>query len=300
MEMYVVSLDINLLRVFVAIAEEASFTGAGRRLYRTQSTVSLQLKRLEGQLGKTLVKRMQGRVIGLTDAGEILLDHARGIIHANDEATAALGKPALSGTVRLGLPDETAHSAVSRALSAFRSRYPQVRLEVICRLSQELEALVGRGQLDLALVNRCDPGATLLPEHLYTETLGWVAHKTLSWQPNQPIPLASFPPGCCYRIRALAALEAAGIEWVEVYTSSSYYGVKEAAAAGLGLAALPISGPPHPGSSGRFSADLPALEDVEVILLCTPARKTEAVSCLSSHIRMQVSRQGDTSVVVDA
>lgn len=288
-----VSLDIDLLRVFVAIAEETSFTGAGRRLYRTQSTVSLQLKRLERQLDKKLIQRVQGRVTGLTETGENLLDYAHRIIRANDEAVVAIGKPRLSGAVRLGLPDETAHAAISQALSAFRSRYPSVRLEITCRLSEELENLIERGQLDLALINRCDPATVLLPEHLYTEPLSWVASKRLSWRPNQPIPLAGFPSGCAYRVHALTALEEAGIEWIEVYTSTSHYGVREAVNSGLGVAALPLTNIPRQGGTNLFHPELPELGDVAVMMIGTPSRETEAVKCLRDHIRTQISLQHD-------
>jgi DNA-binding transcriptional LysR family regulator len=286
-----ISLDIDLLRVFVAIAEELSFTAAGRRLYRTQSTVSLQLKRLERQLDRKLLKRVQGRVLGLTDTGETLLDYAQRIIRTNDEAAAALGKPMLSGTVRLGLPDETAHSTISHALSAFRSRYPLVRLEVTCRLSQELENLVAQGQLDLALINRCDPTAALLPEYIYTESLSWVASKSLLCPPNQAIPLAGFPYGCAYRVRALEALEEAGIEWTEVYTSTSYYGVREAVISGLGLAALPTTAFLRQGGMSLLHPELPELGSVEVMMVSHPSRKTDTIRCLSEHIREQISHQ---------
>jgi DNA-binding transcriptional LysR family regulator len=293
-----VSLDIDLLRVFVAIAEETSFTGAGQRLYRTQSTVSLQLKRLEQQLDKRLVQRVQGRVLGLTDAGETLLDHARRIIRANDEAAVALDSPKLAGIVHLGVPDESVHSVISRALAAFRSRYPLVRLEVTCRLSTELDDLINRGRLDLALINRCDPVA-VLPDRLYTERLMWVASNSLSWRSSQPIPLAGFPPGCAYRARTISALEGAGLDWVDVYTSTSHYGVWAAVTSGLGLAALPTVAVPRQASGTTYQPELPELGDVEVALVCDPARETETVRCLCDHIRTQLSDRGHRRVFED-
>lgn len=293
------SLDTELLRVFVAIAEETSFTGAARRLYRTQSTVSLQLKRLEQQLNKRLVRRVQGRVLGLTDAGETLIDHARRIIRANDDAAMALGRSELVGTVRLGLPDESAHFAVSQALAAFRSRYPLVRLEVMCRLSNELEELIARGRLDLALVNRSDP-IVARPERLYMERLTWVASNSLSWMTSEPIPLAGFPPGCAYRARTLSTLEGAGVDWVDVYTSTSYYGVWAAVASGLGLAALPANAVSRQASGTTYEPALPELGEVEVALICGPARETETVRCLRDHIRAQLSDRGNRRIFEDA
>jgi DNA-binding transcriptional LysR family regulator len=278
------NLDIDLLRVFVAIAEESSLTGAGRRLFRTQSTVSLQLKRLEGVLNERLVRRTQGRVLGLTPTGENLLGHARRIIRANDEATAALSMPKLEGVVRLGIPDESAHSRLSKGLAAFRARHPRVRLEVICRLSSELDELLERGQLDLALINRCG-GADIASELLCVERLSWVASTSLPWTPDEPVPLAGFPPGCAYRARTIGVLEEAGIDWVEIYTSTSYYGVWAAVSAGLGLAALATKAPFTPPGGDLYEPALPALGDIEVVLVRGPKGETETVECLRGHIR---------------
>ncbi|WP_185961182.1 LysR substrate-binding domain-containing protein [Telmatospirillum sp. J64-1] len=277
------NLDIDLLRVFVAIVEENSLTGAGRRLFRTQSTVSLQLKRLESMVNERLVERKQGRVLGLTAAGERLLGHARRIVRANDDATAELGAPKLEGIVRLGVPDETAHTRLSRGLAAFRARYPRVRLEVICRLSGELDGLLDAGQIDLALINRLGPDPRTEP--LRSERLTWVASTTLSWSPGEPVPLVGFPHGCAFRARALESLEKAGLEWFEVYSSTSYYGVWSAVSAGLGLAAL---GPAQPFASSTdsfYTPALPAPGRIEVGLVTGPKGDTETVASLRDHIR---------------
>ena len=74
------TLEPELLRSFVAIAESGSFTTAARRVYRTQSAVSMQIKRLEEAIGRPVFARDPPRRVGLTRDGEVLLGHARRIL----------------------------------------------------------------------------------------------------------------------------------------------------------------------------------------------------------------------------
>ena len=101
------NLDLDLLRTFVAIAEVKNLTRAGERLGRTQSAVSLQLRRLEDRLGVTLFTRDPRRVV-LTGEGEALLPQARQMLRLNDEILAGLRGDDLAGEVRLGAPEDFA------------------------------------------------------------------------------------------------------------------------------------------------------------------------------------------------
>src|ERR671911_2895568 len=98
-------LDIDQLKTFLAIAETGSFTKAADIVHKTQSAVSMQMKRLEERLDRPIFAR-DGRASKLTEDGERLLDYARRIIKLNVEAIAAFNDKELSGRVRLGLPDD--------------------------------------------------------------------------------------------------------------------------------------------------------------------------------------------------
>lgn len=266
-----ISLDIDLLRVFVAITETQSFTGAGQRLYRTQSTVSLQLQRLEKQLGCRLLRRAQGHVDSLTPAGTTLLPYAHEMIRANERATAALDAGYLEGKVRLGLADEAAHQNLSAALARFQARHPLVHLEVVCATSGELEEWIHTGRTQLALVNRCnsEPIQSISCRRLYQERITWIMIQGANWAEGEPVPLICFPQGCAYRTRAIEALESKALPWRSVYTSASRQGVWSAVSAGLGVAALPLDGLDwlHPGSRLSPATGLGELGDVDVTLL---------------------------------
>lgn len=291
-------LDLELVRTFVAIVEEGSFTGAGRRLYRTQSTVSLQLKRLERRIGMRLLHRTQGRVRELTPAGETLLENAHDLLRVHDRAIAALNTRQLSGSVHLGLSDETAHQDLSYALARLQACHPRVELEVTCASSGELEEWVVTGRIDLALVNRCDNVVrdSIQLHPLYREELAWVMHQDIGWKTGQPLPLACFPLGCGYRARAIEALEAGSVNWRSVYTSASRQGVWSAINAGLGVAALPLRSIPREASGVIVGAatKLPVLKTVEVVLVSGSARgKGKVLTVLRSHIQQQfASRSG--------
>ncbi len=284
-------LDIELVRAFVAIAEEGSFTGAGRRLHRTQSTVSLQLKRLERRVGWRLLHRTQGRVGELTPAGRTLLENGHHLLRAHDRAIASLNSQQFSGPVHLGLSDETAHQNLSYALARLQAYHPLVELEVTCASSAELEEWVETGRIDLALVNRCDSvGCDNLQIHtLYVEKLAWVMHQEISWRRNQMLPLVCFPQGCSYRARAIQALEADNVKWRTAYTSASRQGVWSAVTAGLGVAALPLNSIPQdiPGMI-IGSTKLPPLKSVDVaIVSCSAPGKAELLVILRSYIQQQ-------------
>src|SRR5215211_699575 len=100
-------LDVDQLRTFIAIAETGSFTKAAEVVFKTQSAVSMQMKRLEERIGKPIFER-DGRASRLTDDGERLLDYARRIVKLNMEAVNAFAETELTGRVRLGVPDDYA------------------------------------------------------------------------------------------------------------------------------------------------------------------------------------------------
>lgn len=131
------NLDIDLLRTFVTIADIGNFTRAAERLGRTQSTISLQLKRLEDELGHRLFER-NARNVRLTSDGELLLTYARTILRINDEAVSRITEPDLEGLVRLGTPEDFATSYLPAVLSRFARAHPRIALDVRCDLTLNL------------------------------------------------------------------------------------------------------------------------------------------------------------------
>ena len=147
------ALDPDLLRVFVLIAEGRSFTRAAELVGRTQSAVSMQVKRLKEVLGQPVLQRSKGGGVELTSHGEYLLGRARQILSLNDEVVGMFRAPPVAGTVRLGTPDDYAFSYLPPILKRFAETHPSVEVDVMCGPSNELVDRLRRGELDLTLVS---------------------------------------------------------------------------------------------------------------------------------------------------
>ncbi len=237
------TLDMDLLRTLVAIADSGGFSAAAGRLGRTQSAVSLQIKRLEEALGQPLLERRQGRVAGPTAEGRVLLDYSRRILRLNDEAWACFSRPDLGGRLRLGLPEELMESVFPRVLADFSRDYPRVELTVRCDLSARLTVLVEAGELDLAITKRMPGGKETDPStpwrRLSGDPLVWLAGEGSNAPDRRPLPLAVFHEGCVFRMAAIAALASAGIPWRAAFVASSYTALRHAVATGLAVTPLP-------------------------------------------------------------
>jgi DNA-binding transcriptional LysR family regulator len=226
----------QLLISFVAVCETLSFTRAADRVALSQSTVSLQVKRLEDLLGQALLERSSHQV-ELTEEGERLLSYARRIIALNEEAHDALTGAWRDGVLRLGMPEDFAVSTVA-LLAAFGREQPHLRLDVTSGLSADIRAAYEREELDLILVKqrRGQP-----PRAARREPLLWLdslAHPAIE---RAPVSLAMFPRGGLYRDALCAALDALGMRWRVGYCSGSLAALAAASAAGLGMSLLPAS-----------------------------------------------------------
>ncbi len=203
-----VLLDIDQLRTFMAIAETGSFTKASDVVHKTQSAVSMQMKRLEERVGRPIFAR-DGRASKLTDEGERLLDYARRIVKLNMEAMASLSNAELTGRVRLGVPDDYADRYLPEIMARFSRTHPNVELTVVCDPSTDLMDRIDTGDLDLAIVTDCD-AMSRETEIIRREQLLWVGSARHSAHLEDPLPLALGRQTCNWRHEAIAALQAIG------------------------------------------------------------------------------------------
>jgi DNA-binding transcriptional LysR family regulator len=275
--------DLDLLRTFVAISDNGGFTRAAERVGRTQSTVSLQVKRLEDGLGRRLFEREPGRDLLLTPDGEILLTYARKILRLGDEARSRLMEPDLDGRVRFGTPEDFATVHLPDVLARFARAHPRVALEVNCDFTANLLDGFWKGQYDLVLFKR-EPQGPGGGVGVWREVLVWAASPRLVLDREEPLPLVLAPVPDVYRKRALAGLDAVGRAWRIVYTSPSLNGLQAAVKAGLGATVLPsemvppglaLLGPEH---------GLPPVPDAEIVLYRAPGTLSRAAELLAEHI----------------
>jgi DNA-binding transcriptional LysR family regulator len=284
-----INLDLDLVRTFVTIADTRSFTRTGERLGRTQSAISLQVRRLEDRLGVKLLARDPRRV-GLTEAGESFLPKARRLLRVNDEIIAEVTGEDLEGEVRLGAPEDFATVHLPDILGAFARAHPRVALAVTCDLTLNLLDRLQAGALDLALVKR-EPLGPDLGVRVWREPLVWVAADRAVLRPEAPAPLVIAPAPCVYRRRAVAALEARGRTWRAAYTSPSLAGQHAALRAGLGLTVLPREMVPDDLVLLGEADGLPPLEDAEIALLKARGGAPRAADRLAEFILASLDRR---------
>lgn len=283
------NLDIDLLRAFATVADAGGFTRAGALLGRTQSAISLQIKRLEELLDGIALLERSPRHIRLTDAGRQLLPHARQMLKLNDSVLAELREPDVAGLVRLGVPEDFATVHLPQVLADFVDAHPRVELEVRCDLTRHLEAAFRAGQFDLVLLKR-EPGVTAEGPRVWREPLIWVARDAASVPVDGPVPLIASPDPCVYRGRAVRALEEEGRPWRVVYTSTSLAGTQAAVRAGLGVAVLPREMCPPTLAQVGQDGSLPQLNDTEIALIEAPAASATAHR-FAQHIAAALERQ---------
>lgn len=275
-------LDINLLRAFVAVAELKSFTRAASRLNRTQSAVSMQVRRLEQNMGRSLLTRKKGGV-GLTDSGKVMLKYARSILRLNDEVMAEIGDPEVKGRVRLGIPDDYAAYLLPAALSGLGSLYPGISLEVNCELSVDLLSRLEDGDVDLALTTRQpqSPGGAVIR----TEQMVWAEARGCSLHDEDPLPLALFPDGVCvFRESALAALGTCGRRWRIVCTSRGLAGIRAVVASEMAVTVVTQNTVSENMRVIAAEEGLPCLPHVDICLHMSGSPANEAVEVFADYI----------------
>lgn len=227
-------MDLGLLHTFKTIAGCKSLSGAALRLHKTQAAISIQLKKLEDQVGKRLLERGH-QVAELTPDGELLLQYAHRMLALSDEAMDLFLKEEVSGTVRFGIPDDYASAFLLPVLQEFTQRYPKVKLKIRNDISQNLFTAMENGDLDLALVTQRSGEKT--GETLRCDQLQWVAAKNYQMNTAEPLPLALYPHGCGYRRQILAALSNAQRAYDITFECTGVKGVQLAVDSGMAVAA---------------------------------------------------------------
>jgi DNA-binding transcriptional LysR family regulator len=228
-------IDPDLLRAFVLIAEGGSVTRAASRVGRTQSAVSMQMRRLEELLGQPLLLR-HGRGLATTPHGAWLLERAKRLLAMHDEIVTNFRAPEMSGRVHLGTPDDYAMTWLPAILARFAETHPAVEVEVTCAPSLELLRRLREGELDLTLFSSGNQSPDTPYELLWRGQLHWIVAGGHAPHRRAPVPLAMAHHGCIWRDAATRALDEAGIGWRAAYTSASQTGTHAVVMAGLAVA----------------------------------------------------------------
>lgn len=279
-------LDLALLRSFIAVIECGSVLHAAARVGRSQSAVSMQIQRLEADIGRPLFYR-DGRNLRPNPTGNDLLLHARRLIQLSDEALASLRHPEETGVVRLGVPEDYVAYLLPPVLARFAQHHPLAEIELVCEASPALLNHIETGRVDLALVTREPQQPYKL---LRRERFVWAATAEHSVWTRDPLPVALFEAGDIARRFAIEALQAANRRFRVASSSKSLLGLIAVAQAGLAVVGLVESCVP-PGLVQVGAAEgLPDLPMFDLSLVAGSGMHSPLTARLHHFLHRELSR----------
>jgi DNA-binding transcriptional LysR family regulator len=282
------NLDPDLLEAFVAVADHRSFTRAAATLNRTQSAVSMQIKRLEDRLDVELFNRTKANV-DLSAAGERLLGYARRILTLNEEAIGRLAERKVEGVVRLGVMDDYGTFIIPPLLANFLAGYPKIHIEMETGLTSSMPARLGEAY---DLVIAMHPEGRGEGEFLRREQAVWAAAPSQTVEDLEPLPVALYPQGCLFRKWAIEALDAAKRPWRLAFVSHSLGAVESVVAQGLAVTVVKAGTFPPKLRPLSHRDGMPALPAAD-IRLHRAANLSPAGALLADHLRTNISKRPD-------
>lgn len=269
--------DLSLLRALATVADTGSVSGAAKLLSRTQGAVSMQLQRLEDDVGRRLLDR-SSRGVTLTESGQILLGYARQALGAGEAVRRALAGTEIAGRVRLGILEDFAATRLTSALASFSLAHPGIRLELIIGCGSLVDRRLERGELDLALSSVEDLAAPAI--RTWRHQLCWAICPAFDLSAYDELPLVLFDlqQPCRWRDQALALLDGANRRWRAVLSSSGLTAIQSAVTAGLGIGVmLDVVAARSNLKTVAPEDGLPALPSVEIGLYASPVASRDPV-----------------------
>jgi DNA-binding transcriptional LysR family regulator len=292
------NLDLDTLRTLVVAHDRGGLAQAAEHLGRTPSAISLQMKRLQEDLGVAIFRK-RGRGLSLTEAGEIALSYARRMLTLNDELLDTMQGAKLAGHVRVGCPQDLA-SMLPSVLADFASLYPRTQIELHIEGNAALLDAINKARLDLALIVGHE-------DHANAQRIGqldvvWIASATFRPPHKQPLPLAVLGPQCVFRKRALQHLEAANIPSRIAANGVSLNGLYAALLGNLGVTARTALNLPEGLVSAESLFGLPALGSLPVSLHRHPHSNSvtaqRMASLLTKALELTLQLQSKTRSIV--
>ena len=279
------TLDIHLLRSFVAVSRTGSISAAALQVGRTQSAVSMQMQRLEGLVGQPILHRT-GAGVRLTLTGDRLLTHAERILAAHDDAVAGLSGTGLQGSISFGCPEDFLTAFIPDLLHGFGARHQDVEIEIVCAPTVELRPMLNRRRIDAALISL--PGDAEPSRVLRPASLVWVAA-----DPNPAIldsavlPLALSAPNTLDHRAACDAMDRAGRPYRIAFASNSLSGLLAVTRSGQAISIVTKAAVPK--DLYILDAPMPPLPDVGIALAYAAPKPPAIVRAfgdfLEEHLR---------------
>jgi DNA-binding transcriptional LysR family regulator len=259
--------DPQLLTTLLAIEQTGSFTRAATRLGIQQPTVSQHIRRLEQQVGRTLVLR-DTHSVSLTPDGEAMIGFARNIMAACEEASAYFSGPRPRGRLRIGISDDLALTRLPQILRDFRRDYPLVDFDLTVDQSGVLNQRLEDNKLDVFVGKR--PSGEHRGQLVKRDRLVWVGTPTTRLDLTRPLPLVVYPAPSLSRTEMRRALNRSRLLFRSVCVCRGVEGLIAAVAAGVGISALASTLVPAQLTTLGPGHRLPELGTIDLVLLTNP------------------------------
>lgn len=252
-------IDLSAVEAFIRISELRSFTHAAEALGTTQACISLKLKRLEAQLGYSLLERTP-RNVRLSPSGEVFISIARDLLGMQRRALLSLNMK--SKRLAIGISEYVAGPEVPTILAKTMESNPAISLEARIGSSSDLLSIFDKGDVDAVVVrnelSRRDG------EELFIDEYDWYGKTRAA--PGDPLRFVGLAASCGIRSIATRMLARAGISWVNAFTCGSLGEVITALQCGIGVAPLPCRLAPSSLKPVGSSVGLPPLPPSRVVL----------------------------------
>lgn len=274
-------IDTRLLRSFLTVAAERSFSIAAELLGCSQGTMSLRIRTLEEQVGMRLFERNRAEV-RLTDAGRDLLPGAQAMVDLHDKLLDRAGSKLIAGNVQLGISDDCSSSLLPGLLQRMRETYSALELDIRCGRGAALRQAVETGGLDLAVVMLLEdlPSAAILSR----PRLYWVAAPEFVAGDWPVMPVAGYPEGYPLREAGIAALRSCGTAYREVLTGADERAIRSAVACGGAVAVMAEGTVPADMKILSHTPALPSPGRAVIQLLEKPDPQPEAAQIVRREI----------------
>ncbi|MCW2895386.1 MAG: LysR family transcriptional regulator [Actinomycetia bacterium] len=280
--------DPQLLATFLAVEQTGSFTRAAVRLGIQQPTVSQHIRRLERQVGRTLVLR-DTHSVSLTADGEAMAGFARNIIAASEQASAYFSGDRPSGRLRIGIADDLALTRLPQILRDFRRDNPLVDFDLRVDQSGLLHQRLERDRLDVFIGKR--PAGEQRGQLVKRERMVWVGTPSTKLDLTAPLPLVVYPVPSISRTEMRRALNRARLPYRSACLCRGVNGLIGAVAAGIGISAMAASLVPTQLATLGPGHRLPELGTIDLVMLTNPRTdKRPATRALMSTVLASGSR----------
>jgi DNA-binding transcriptional LysR family regulator len=282
-------MEIDYLRTFASICDLGSFTAAARQVGRTQSAVSLQIRRIEDLLGRPLFERSKGNIT-LTQHGEIFLVSARRIITAYDEALRSFDRSSIEGTVVLGLPEDYAPRILTAGIAGFTELYPQATLDLLLDESKQLSRSIVNGTVDLAFITTGE-GVPHQGSDVFQDRVVWVGPIDGALHLRDPLPVAVWREDDTYAQMMIDALQREGRSYRITTHTRSMAGLRAAVTSGLAVTVMVESSKTSDMIELLPEDGFPKLRSVTVKLVKGRKRKAPVIDRLEQHLLNMLQAQ---------